>query len=103
MEYKNKLNPEHSLRTAKGIKGTRQKVIVTHNPSEIDENQLLLYGGPVLSGTFCNLNTIFILKLNSNSVSNNNFTFKLVLIFNSEVKINFNFNYKINSKVKMYF
>ena len=52
---------------------------------------------------FCNLNTIFILKLNSNSVLNNNFTFKLVLIFNSEVKINFNFNHKINSKVKMSF
>ena len=29
MEYGNKLNPERSLRTAKGIKGTRQKVIVT--------------------------------------------------------------------------
>ena len=42
MEYGNKLNPEHSLRTAKGIKGIRQKVIVTHNPSEIDQNQLLL-------------------------------------------------------------
>ena len=42
MEYGNKLNPEHSLRTAKGIRGTRQKVIVTHNPSEIDQNQLLL-------------------------------------------------------------
>ena len=41
MEYGNKLNPEHSLRTAKGIKGTRQKVIVTHNPSKIDQNQLL--------------------------------------------------------------
>ena len=40
MEYENKLNPERSLRTAKGIKGTRQKVIVTHNPSEIDQNQL---------------------------------------------------------------
>ena len=25
MKYGNKLNPEHSLRTAKGIKGTRQK------------------------------------------------------------------------------
>ena len=25
----------------KGIKETRQKVIVTHNPSEIDQNQLL--------------------------------------------------------------
>ena len=37
MEYGNKLNPEHSLRTAKGIKGTRQKVIVTRNPSEIDQ------------------------------------------------------------------
>ena len=42
MEYGNKLNPEHSLRTAKGIKGARQKVIVTHNPSEIDQAQLLL-------------------------------------------------------------
>ena len=41
MEYENKLNPEHSLRTAKGIKGTRQKVIIAHNPSEIGQNQLL--------------------------------------------------------------
>ena len=41
MEYRNKLNPESSLRMPKGIKGTRQKVIVTHNPSEIDEAQLL--------------------------------------------------------------
>ena len=48
MEYGNKLNPEHSLRTAKGIKGTRQKVIVTHNPSEIDQAQLLLVKFPNL-------------------------------------------------------
>ena len=48
MEYGNKLNPEHSLRTAKGIKGTRQKAIVTHNPSEIDQNQLLLVRFPNL-------------------------------------------------------
>ena len=39
MEYGKQLNPEHSLRTPKGIKGTRQKVIVTHNPSEIDQAQ----------------------------------------------------------------
>ena len=37
MEYGKQLNPERSLRTPKGIKGTRQKVIVTHNPSEIDQ------------------------------------------------------------------
>ena len=48
MEYGNKLNPERSLRTAKGIKGTRQKVIVTHNPSEIDQNQLLVVRFPNL-------------------------------------------------------
>ena len=48
MEYGNKLNPERSLRTAKGIKGTRQKVTVTHNPSEIDQNQLLLVRFPNL-------------------------------------------------------
>ena len=39
MEYGNKLNPECSLRTPKRIKRTRQKVIVTHNPSEIDQNR----------------------------------------------------------------
>ena len=41
MEYKKRLNPECPLRMPKGIKGTRQKVIVTHNPSEIDQAQLL--------------------------------------------------------------
>ena len=48
MEYGTKLNPECSLRTPHGIKGTRQKVIVTHNPSEIDQNQLLLVRFPNL-------------------------------------------------------
>ena len=42
MEYRKQLNPERSLRTPKGIEGTRQKVIVTHNPSVIDQNQDLL-------------------------------------------------------------
>ena len=49
MEYGNKLNPEHSLRTAKVIKGTRQKVIVTHNPSKIGQNQLLMVKFPNLA------------------------------------------------------
>ena len=48
MEYRKRLNPEHSLRTAKGIKGTRQKVTFTHNPSEIDQAQLLLVRFPNL-------------------------------------------------------
>ena len=48
MEYRNKLNPERSLWTPRGIKGTRQKVIVTHNPSEIDQYQLLLVRFPIL-------------------------------------------------------
>ena len=48
MEYRNKLNPERSLRTPKGIKGTRQKVIITHNPSEIDQAQFLLVRFPNL-------------------------------------------------------
>ena len=39
MEYGKRLNPEHSLPTPKGIEGIRQKVIVTHNPSTIDQNQ----------------------------------------------------------------
>ena len=49
MEYGNKLNPELSLRAAKGIKGNRQKVIVTHNPSEIGQNQLLMVKFPNLA------------------------------------------------------
>ena len=48
MEYGRRLNPERSLRTPKGIKGTRQKVIVTHNPSEIDQAQELLVRFPNL-------------------------------------------------------
>ena len=48
MEYRKRLNPECSLRTPKGIKGTRQKVIVTHNPSEIDQAQDLLVRFPNL-------------------------------------------------------
>ena len=48
MEYGKQLNPECSLRTLKGIKGTRQKVIVTHNPSEIDKAQELLVRFPNL-------------------------------------------------------
>ena len=50
MEYGKRLNPERSLRTPKGMKGTRQKVIVTHNPSEIDQNQDLLVRFPNLGG-----------------------------------------------------
>ena len=49
MEYGNKLNPECSFTTAKGIKGTRQEVIVTHNPSEIGQNQLLMVKFPNLA------------------------------------------------------
>ena len=48
MEYGKRLNPDCSLRTPKGIKGTRQKVIVTHNPSEIDQAQELLVRFPNL-------------------------------------------------------
>ena len=48
MEYGKQLNPEHSLRTPKGIKETRQNVIVTHNPSDIDQAQALLVRFPNL-------------------------------------------------------
>ena len=42
------MNPECSLRMPKGIKGTKQKVIVTHNPSEIEQAQELLVRFPNL-------------------------------------------------------
>ena len=48
MDYGNKLNPKRSLRTPHGVKGNGQKMIVTHNPSEIDRNRLLLVRFPNL-------------------------------------------------------
>ena len=48
MEYGNQLNSERSLRTPRGMKGTRQKVILTHNPSTIDQNESLLVRFPYL-------------------------------------------------------
>ena len=48
MEYGKRFNPECSLRTPKGIKGTREKEIVTHNPSEIDQAQEQLVRFPNL-------------------------------------------------------
>ena len=65
MEYRNKLNPERLLRTAKGIKGTRQKVIVTHNPSKIDQAQLLLVRFPNLGSDSRNDESFFNIELTS--------------------------------------
>ena len=48
MEYGKRLNPEHSLKTPMGIEEIRQKAIVTHNPSKIDQNQDLLVRFPNL-------------------------------------------------------
>ena len=48
MEYGKRLNRERSFRTPKGIKGTKQKGIVTHNSSEIDQAQELLVRFPNL-------------------------------------------------------
>ena len=47
-KYRKRLKPDCSLRKPNGIEGIRQKVIVTHNPSEIDQNQLLLVRFPNL-------------------------------------------------------
>ena len=52
MEYGYKLNPERSLRTAHGIELTRQKVIATYNPIEIDQDQLLLVRFPNLGSDY---------------------------------------------------
>ena len=74
MKYGKRLNPECSPRTPKGIKGTRQKVIVTHNPSEIDQAQELLVRFPnlgsddvIIPGT---ANLSFNIELTSTIVEN---------------------------------
>ena len=48
MEYGEKLNPEHSLRMTRGIKGTRLTEIATHDPSTVDQNELILVEFPNL-------------------------------------------------------
>ena len=72
--YWKKLSPEHSLRMVHRIKGTRQKIIVTHNPSEIDQNQLLLVRFPNLSSDDVIVpgmgNLSFNIKLNSTNDKN---------------------------------
>ena len=47
--YGNKLNPYRKLRESRGVKGIRQNVIITNNPSTIDQNQQLLVRFPNLS------------------------------------------------------
>lgn len=47
--YGEKLNPYRKLREPRGAKGIRQSVVITNNPSTIDENQQLLVRFPNLS------------------------------------------------------
>jgi hypothetical protein len=46
--YGEKLNPYRALRKPLGVKGKRQSIVVTHNPSSIDEKQLLTVRFPNL-------------------------------------------------------
>ena len=47
--YGDKLNPYRKLREPRGVKGVRQSVVITNNPSTIDQNQQLLVRFPNLS------------------------------------------------------
>ena len=44
----NKLDPHYSARTAYGVKGNRQGIVVTNSPSTIDANQILTIRFPNL-------------------------------------------------------
>ena len=97
MEYGKRLNPEHSFRTPNGIKGTRQKVIVTHNPSEIDQAQELLVRFPnlgsddvIIPGT---ANLSFNIELTSTVDTNRTIVKKLAVKFEgNEIMSVDNFN-----------
>ena len=47
-KFGRKLNPCRSLREPLGVKGVRQSVVITNNPSSIDQNQQLLVWFPNL-------------------------------------------------------
>ena len=46
--FGHKLNPYMRLRNSKGVKAIKQKVVITNNPSTIDENQLMTVRFPNL-------------------------------------------------------
>ena len=46
--YGSKLDPYRDLREPLGVKGIQQSVVVTNNPSTIDQNQQLLVRFPTL-------------------------------------------------------
>ena len=46
--YGNKLNPYRSMRKSKGVKGHRQTVVISHNPSTISAGQELRVNFPPL-------------------------------------------------------
>ena len=48
MAYGNKLDPMRTLKSPLGIKGTRQKVIITNTPSTIRQNEILRVSFPNL-------------------------------------------------------
>ena len=47
-KFRRKLNPYRSLREPLGAKGVRQSVVITNNPSSLDQNQQLLVRFPNL-------------------------------------------------------
>ena len=46
--YGRKLNPFRRIRNPMGVKGNRQSVVITNNPSSIDQNQIILVRFPNL-------------------------------------------------------
>ena len=48
--YGNRLNPYRRVREPRGVRGIRQSIVITNNPSTIDENQQLLIRFPNLGG-----------------------------------------------------
>ena len=67
MEYRNKLNPEHSLRMAHRIKGMRQKIIVIHNITSTIKFPNLGSDSVIICGT---ANLFFNIKLSSMAYPN---------------------------------
>ena len=50
--YGEKLNPYRKIREPRGTKGIRQSIVITNNPSTIDQNQQLLVRFPNLGNSW---------------------------------------------------
>ena len=89
------------MRTAHGIKGTRQKIVIIHNPGKIDQNQLLLVRFPNLGSDDVivpeTVNLSFNIKLDSTTDKNRMLVSNIGRVKGKKLEVKFEGNEILNT------